>query len=998
MKHLFLALLLPLCALAQTNVQKNSSQVITNGPVTFGSGNTLTAVTGATVNFTGATQHGIIADDLPYTGITGVPAVSLLGNATGSVADAEAITLAGDLKFTGTVLDTIQPILTSSSPTFGGLTLNGLGVMAGGISITGGTAGAARITHDSTTGVSIRAGSGSVNDFALVSTGGTVILDIPVGLNTLSIPVATTISSPSAIMGTPTTTIALSIAPSGLTSNLQTGIASIPTMNTAATAGGYAGYFQNNTVASAFTIGSLIGIGIASPTIGAGSTATNVIGLSIANQTGGGTNKAIATGSGIVTLGDTTEASGTAGSVTLAGGEYIAKKLIVGGTVAASNLILGGILTTSGAFNSTFTMTGNTAVTFPTSGTLATTAGTVSTVQGTAGWLTPTTATAGAVTLAPPAAIFGVTSLGINTGTTPAAAVLQVVDTGTSNPRGIFGDQYNTGTNSAQFNLRKARGTFASPTTIVTGDVLGRVLAWGYDGANFIESANLRFLSTGTVAATRVPSQAEIWTGTDALPTVLTRAVYWDAAQNEHVIGTVSASNLVLTGTLTTAGNLTTSGAFSTTFTMTGNTGVTFPTSGTLATTAGTVSTITGTANQIAVTGTTAPTLSLAGPHNFTTQTANNILIGNGSSAISSGGMTLTTGSVLTAATTVPLTLRTLDSNANIYLNPNGTGNVAIGQESSAPNRLYVTGSAADYIVKVFNSNASGTGNGLTIDTNSTSGTDNFPLNVSSNGVSKFQVREDGVVLVAGNVASISTTTGAFTDAGGAGFVGNVFAGGLNAVTSRSTMGLSGSAQTAIESNETLQLYGSSTSYLRVQGSTTTTGIFGADSSGPAVFVGSYTNTPFALRQNNVARVTIGATTGDTAFSSTTDATTGGAGSVNTAGGIYAAKQIISGTTITAAGTGGFVTSTIGGTLSVKTGTNAKAGTFTLTAGVATVTNTSITTHSSIHASLQAGGISGTITGPIYFPTVTAATGFTVAETGGVTDNSTYVYWIEENN
>jgi len=65
--------------------------------------------------------------------------------------------------------------------------------------------------------------------------------------------------------------------------------------------------------------------------------------------------------------------------------------------------------------------------------------------------------------------------------------------------------------------------------------------------------------------------------------------------------------------TLILAGTLATSGAFASTFTMTGATNVTFPTSGTLATVGNTVSSITGTANQIAASSPTGPvTLSIA--------------------------------------------------------------------------------------------------------------------------------------------------------------------------------------------------------------------------------------------------------------------------------------------------------------------------------------------------------------------------------------------------
>ncbi len=127
-------------------------------------------------------------------------------------------------------------------------------------------------------------------------------------------------------------------------------------------------------------------------------------------------------------------------------------------------------------------------------------------------------------------------TVGVGTGTTAPATMLQVIDTGTGTPRGISNDQYNSGTQSAQINLRKARGTFATPTTIVTGDILSRVITWGYDGSNFIESGNLRVTSSGTIAATRVPSQMEFYTSTNATPSVLTQ---WETifSNGNHAFG-----------------------------------------------------------------------------------------------------------------------------------------------------------------------------------------------------------------------------------------------------------------------------------------------------------------------------------------------------------------------------------------------------------------------------------------------------------------------------
>ncbi len=125
----------------------------------------------------------------------------------------------------------------------------------------------------------------------------------------------------------------------------------------------------------------------------------------------------------------------------------------------------------------------------------------------------------------------------IGAGAGSPATSLHVVDTGTATPRGITNDQYNNGTNSAQINLRKARGTFASPATIVTGDVLSRVIAWGHDGTSFIESGNIRFTSSGTIGTGRVPSQMEFYTSTNAASSVLTLALTLDSSQTATFVG-----------------------------------------------------------------------------------------------------------------------------------------------------------------------------------------------------------------------------------------------------------------------------------------------------------------------------------------------------------------------------------------------------------------------------------------------------------------------------
>lgn len=121
-------------------------------------------------------------------------------------------------------------------------------------------------------------------------------------------------------------------------------------------------------------------------------------------------------------------------------------------------------------------------------------------------------------------------ALGIGTVTPPV--MLVVGDTITTSPRGIMSWQSNNGAESARFQGRKSRGTFAAPTVIVTGDVLTRWIGAGYDGTNYLEMASVEMNSTGTIAATRVPTTITFRTATDATPSVLTTALLIGADQS----------------------------------------------------------------------------------------------------------------------------------------------------------------------------------------------------------------------------------------------------------------------------------------------------------------------------------------------------------------------------------------------------------------------------------------------------------------------------------
>jgi hypothetical protein len=70
----------------------------------------------------------------------------------------------------------------------------------------------------------------------------------------------------------------------------------------------------------------------------------------------------------------------------------------------------------------------------------------------------------------------------------------------------------------------KARGTPSSPSTIVTGDNMGRINAWGYDGTQFLNMGSIIFGSEGTIGTNRVPTYLSFSTATDAAPSVWTEA------------------------------------------------------------------------------------------------------------------------------------------------------------------------------------------------------------------------------------------------------------------------------------------------------------------------------------------------------------------------------------------------------------------------------------------------------------------------------------------
>ena len=200
------------------------------------------------------------------------------------------------------------------------------------------------------------------------------------------------------------------------------------------------------------------------------------------------------------------------------------------------------------------------------------------------------------------------------------------VNTNTTTPAFVFTAQttaahkwYGNGTGStaaASFgNPALASADFANQGTTVT------VLHGNAAGNPSWAAVNVATDVTGTIQAAQFPAlTGNVTTTAGSLNTVigtgqvtngmLAGSIDLTTKVTGILPGTNGGTGVANTGkTITLGGNLTTSGAFNSTFTMTGATAVTFPTSGTLLTTTGSgasltniVQALTGTANQIIVT------------------------------------------------------------------------------------------------------------------------------------------------------------------------------------------------------------------------------------------------------------------------------------------------------------------------------------------------------------------------------------------------------------
>lgn len=136
--------------------------------------------------------------------------------------------------------------------------------------------------------------------------------------------------------------------------------------------------------------------------------------------------------------------------------------------------------------------------------------------------------------------------IGINTGTVNPVGFLQTVETSTATTRGVIFDEYVNSTIGSKIILRKARGTFASPSAVQSADVLSNFTGSGYDGSNFQEAASMKISAAATPTAGVVPGKLVLQTANNS--GTLTDAFTIDQNQQITVTNTITAGAVAVGG------------------------------------------------------------------------------------------------------------------------------------------------------------------------------------------------------------------------------------------------------------------------------------------------------------------------------------------------------------------------------------------------------------------------------------------------------------------
>lgn len=397
-KFLSILLAIPALAFGQVNVQKaQGTNAVSNGPVAFGSGNTLSAGPGATVNFTGATLVGFGGSSSAWSGLTGIPSPTFTIN--GDIAVVMTLLASGSATASATL-----PSVNANAGTFAGITANAKGLITAATALTIGTT--APLTGGGTLGNLTLAitQAGTASNGYLSSTDWNTFNGKQAAGNYLT-----------ALTGDGTATGPGSAAFTLATVNVNTGTFAGITLNGKgqATAASAISLTTTAPITGGGTLGSLtIAMPVATSTNNgylsaadwstfngkapAGSYITSLTGDVIASGPGAAAATVQDIGGKAIILGGTFGTSG-ANSLVLTTTANTNVTLPTSGTLATTSQIpslpltganggtgvantghtitVGGNLTTSGSFNTTLTETANTALTLPTSGTLLTTTG-----------------------------------------------------------------------------------------------------------------------------------------------------------------------------------------------------------------------------------------------------------------------------------------------------------------------------------------------------------------------------------------------------------------------------------------------------------------------------------------------------------------------------------------------------------------------------------------------------------------------------------------------
>lgn len=102
----------------------------------------------------------------------------------------------------------------------------------------------------------------------------------------------------------------------------------------------------------------------------------------------------------------------------------------------------------------------------------------------------------------------------VGIGTTSPSTEFHLATSSIAATRGILVSQHSADNNGAFISERKSRGTEAAPSAVASGDNIGSLAGYGYDGSGYTSGGRVRLAVDGAVAAGSVPTRLEFHTGT----------------------------------------------------------------------------------------------------------------------------------------------------------------------------------------------------------------------------------------------------------------------------------------------------------------------------------------------------------------------------------------------------------------------------------------------------------------------------------------------------